>query len=349
MSWIDREQIRQGVIDMMRVNMGLRDGERILVATDILGPGRWPDFTETELEMILRRSFLARLIADIVKEAFPACRVGFYGFEATCQPGSEPPPAAAARFKETDVLVAIVSFSLTHTEARRNACRAGARVASMPRFVPEMFYPGGPMAVDYRAIAVETKAIADAITAAETVTVRSPQGTDITFSVKGRNGQCDDGLYLRPGAWGNLPAGEAYAAPVEGIGRGRIVVRKGWFPGLTEDDMVLHVQDGETAAVEGGGEVGRKLAVFLELPARGAAAKPRRMLAELGVGTNPNARRTDINLEAEKIRGTVHIAIGDGSHMGGLNAADFHQDHVIPEADLILDGKAIMQRGTLML
>jgi len=349
MSWIDREQVRQGVIDMMRVNMGLRDGERTLIATDILGPGRWPDFTEAELEMILRRSFLARLTADIVTEAFPACRVGFYGFEATCQPGSEPPPAAAARFKDTDVLVAIVSFSLTHTEARRNACDAGARVASMPRFVPEMFYPGGPMAVDNRAIAVETKAIADAITAAEMITVRSPQGTDITFSVKGRNGQCDDGLYLRPGAWGNLPAGEAYAAPVEGIGRGRIVVRKGWFPGLAGDDMVLHVQDGETVAVEGGGEVGRKLAVFLDLPARGVAAKPRRMLAELGVGTNPNARRTDINLEAEKIRGTVHIAIGDGSHMGGLNAADFHQDHVIPEADLILDGQAIMQRGTLML
>jgi leucyl aminopeptidase (aminopeptidase T) len=35
--------------------------------------------------------------------------------------------------------------------------------------------------------------------------------------------------------------------------------------------------------------------------------------------------------------------------MGGLNAADFHQDHVIPEADLILDGQAIMQRGALML
>ena len=349
MSWIDRQSIESGVVDMFRVNMGVRDGERILVTTDILAPDRWARFSSEELEVILRRSYLARLVADIARDAFPACNVEFYAFESTCQPGKEPPADVAAKFKEADVLIAIVSFSLTHTEAREEASRAGVRVASMPRFIPEMFYPGGPMAADYQAIAAETRTIADLITAAADVTVRSPDGTDITFSVKGRPGHSDDGLYTRPGAWGNLPAGEAYTAPVEGIGRGRIVVRKGWLPGLTEADMTLHIEDGETVAVEGGGELGRRLAEFLDLPARGAAARPRRMLAELGVGTNPNARRTDITVEAEKIRGTVHIAIGDGSHMGGLNTADFHQDHVIPEADLILDGRTIMQGGRLLL
>lgn len=349
MNWIDKDLIAPGVIDMFRVNMGVRDGEKILVATDVLSADRWTSYAAADLEMILRRSYLARLVADIAREAFPACPVEFYTFEATCQPGKEPPAAATAKFKEADVLVAIVSFSLTHTEAREDACRAGVRVASMPRFVPEMFYPGGPMAVDYRAIAAETRAIADLITAAEEVTVRSPHGTDITFSVKGRPGQRDDGLYTSKGAWGNLPAGEAYTAPLEGIGKGRLVVCKGWFPGLTEADMILHFEDGEVVTVEGGGEVGRKLAAFLDLPARGVGAKPRRMLAELGVGTNPNARRTDINLEAEKIKGTVHIAIGDGSHMGGLNVADFHQDHVIPQADLVLDGQLIMENGQLLL
>ncbi len=349
MSWIDREKIVRGATDMLRVNMGVTDGERILVVTDVVAPDRWPAFSADEMEAILRRSYLARLVADIARERFPSNPVEFYAFESTCQSGKEPPPAAAARFKEADVLVAIVSFSLTHTQARGEASRAGTRVASMPRFAPEMFYPEGPMAVDYRAVAAETRAIADLITAAEEATVRSPHGTEITFSVKGRPGQSDDGLYTRPGAWGNLPAGEAYTAPLEGIGSGRIVVRKGWLAGLTEADMVLHFQDGEAMAVEGGGEVGRSLADFLDLPARGAAAKSRRMLAELGVGTNPNARRTDITLEAEKIRGTVHIAIGDGSHMGGTNVADFHQDYVIPEADLILDGKPVMRGGKLLL
>ncbi len=349
MSWIDKEKIVSGVADMFQVNMGLRDGERILVVTDVLAPGRWPTFSAAELEVILRRSCLARLVADIGRERFPANVVEFYAYEATCQPGKEPPAEAAARFKETDIMIAITSFSLSHTEAREEASRAGVRVASMPRFIPEMFYPGGPMAADYQAIATETHSIAEFITAAEEVTIRSPHGTDITFSVKGRQGRSDDGLYIRPGSWGNLPAGEAYTAPLEGIGSGRIVVRQGWFPGLTDSDMLLCFEGGEVVSVEGGGEVGRKLATFLDLAARGAAARPRRMLAELGIGTNPNARRTDITIEAEKIRGTVHVAIGDGSHMGGTNVADFHQDHVIPETDLILDGKMIMQRGKLLI
>jgi len=349
MTWIDKQLITKGVTDMLGVNMGVQSGERILVATDVLRAERWPTFNSVGLGAILRRSYLARLVADIAQEAFPACRVEFYAFDATCQPGKEPPTEAATRFKETDVLIAIVSFSLSHTDARGEASRAGVRVASMPRFVPEMFYPGGPMAVDYQAIAAETRAIADLITAAEEVTVRSSHGTNITFSVKGRPGQSDDGLYTHPGAWGNLPAGEAYTAPLEGIGRGQVVVRKGWLAGLTEADMVLRFAEGEVVQLEGGGELGRKLTTFLDLPARGATARPRRVLAELGVGTNPNARQTDITVEAEKIKGTVHIAIGDGSHMGGKNVADFHQDYVIPEADLILDGKVVMQGGKSVL
>jgi len=345
MNWIDKQMITKGVIDMLGINMGVHDRERILVVTDILDAERWPIFSSVDLEPILRRSYLAHLVADIAQEAFAACRTEFYAFNSTCQPGKEPPAEAAKRFKETDVLIAIVSFSLSHTNARGEASRAGVRVASMPRFIPEMFYPGGPMAVNYQAIATETRVIADLITDAEEVTVRSPHGTNITFSVKGRVGQSDNGMYTHPGAWGNLPAGEAYTSPLEGIGRGQVVVRKGWLAGLNEADMVLRFEEGEVVWLEGGGELGRKLANFLDLPTRGASARARRILAELGVGTNPNARRTDITLEAEKIKGTVHIAIGDGSHMGGKNVADFHQDYVIPEADLILDGKVVMQGG----
>ncbi len=201
MGWVERDQIAPAVAEMLRVNMGVRDGERILIATDVLSTQRWPEFAPADLEVILRRSYLARLVADIARESFPNCSVDFYAFEATCQPGKEPQPSAAQRFRETDVLIAIVSFSLTHTEAREEASRVGVRVASMPRFIPEMFYPGGPMAVDYRAVSAETRAIADLITPAEEVIVRSPHGTDITFSVKGRPGQSDDGLYTRPGAW----------------------------------------------------------------------------------------------------------------------------------------------------
>jgi leucyl aminopeptidase (aminopeptidase T) len=345
MSWIERDRIAPGVESMLRVNLGLRTGERVRVVTDVLAPDRWPEYPGAQIEEMLRRSYLAHLVAEVAAGSFAGNRADFYAFEASCQSGKEPPAAAAARFKETDVLVAIVSFSLSHTAAREEACRAGVRVASMPRFVPEMFYPGGPMAVDYQAIAAETEVIAGWLTVASTAIVRSPDGTDIRFSLAERPGLKDNGLYVAPGSWGNLPAGEAYIAPVEGSAEGRIVVRRGWFPGLEREDLILSFRQGEVAEVTGGGEVGQRLTAFLGLP--GTEGRPRRHLAELGVGTNPNARRTDIVLEAEKIRGTVHLAIGDNSHMGGRNVADFHQDYVIPQAELILDGVTRMKDGKL--
>ncbi len=50
-------------------------------------------------------------------------------------------------------------------------------------------------------------------------------------------------------------------------------------------------------------------------------------------------------LEAEKIKGTVHLAIGDNSHMGGTVTSDLHQDFVIPKPDLRLDENLVIEGG----
>ena len=53
--------------------------------------------------------------------------------------------------------------------------------------------------------------------------------------------------------------------------------------------------------------------------------------------------------EAEKILGTVHLATGDSSHMGGLVNTDFHQDYVVPQASFTLDGTVAMRDGVFEL
>ena len=52
--------------------------------------------------------------------------------------------------------------------------------------------------------------------------------------------------------------------------------------------------------------------------------------------------------EAEKIRGTVHLVIGDNAHMGGTVSADLHEDFVLPHPDLYLDGEVVMRSGQLV-
>ena len=343
MPWPNQQAITEGVVQMLRVNMGLQDGERLLVATDLPRPEDWAARPPAELEDMLERALLARLVADIARERFRT-PVSFLAFPATGGHGREPDTATAARLREADVLIALTSYSLSHTNAREGATQAGVRIASMPSFEAQMLEANGPMAVDYRQVAADCRRFADLISAAQEAIVRTPFGTDLRFSLAGRPGQTDDGLYTARGLWGNLPAGETYAVPVEGTGEGVLVAPNGWYPGL-DKDLIFRLEQGLVVEVRGGGAVGDEFCAQLALDAADPAARARRNLAELGIGTNPNARRPDNVLEAEKIKGTVHIAIGDNLHMGGAVEADLHEDFVQPQATLILDGRAVILDG----
>jgi leucyl aminopeptidase (aminopeptidase T) len=59
-----------------------------------------------------------------------------------------------------------------------------------------------------------------------------------------------------------------------------------------------------------------------------------RNIAELGIGTNDKASRPDNVLEAEKILGTIHIALGDNTGFGGNVSAPFHEDYVFYQPTL---------------
>ncbi|KAF9115473.1 hypothetical protein BGX30_006269, partial [Mortierella sp. GBA39] len=62
--------------------------------------------------------------------------------------GEEPPEAIAAAMAKAQVVVCITKHSLTHTQARKQAAAAGARLATMPGITEDMFLEGA-IAADY--------------------------------------------------------------------------------------------------------------------------------------------------------------------------------------------------------
>ena len=343
---IDKEKIKQGVVKMFKVNMGLKAGEKVLVVTDVPTMDDWKKTTE-QLTDFVQRTLLAKAVSEIASESFPECLVEFYTYPSVGRSGIEPGAEVAEKLKTADVLIAITTYSLSHTEAREGATKAGVRVASMPGFLVDMFYPEGPMDADYTKIKEETEKLATLITDAREVIVKTSAGTDLKFSLKGRTSSVDTGIYTQRGAWGNLPSGEAYIAPLEGTAEGRVVVEKDWCAGLTEN-MTLIFRGGEVVEVLGGGKVGDEHRELLKPGVDEEPYKSRRNLAELGIGTNPYARRTDNVLEAEKIKGTIHIAVGDNAHIGGKVTTDLHEDFVLPKPDLYIDGRTIMKNGKII-
>ena len=335
---MDKQDLQLAAQTILTVNMKFQSGEKAIFVADIPKPEDWMG-SFTLLNKLIQRAVMARQIYDQAKELFPDCQIDFLVFATTGQNGTEPPHEVAVKLLDYDVVLLMTSYSLTHTDACLNACMKGARVASMPNFEEGIFLPGGPMLADYEVICKITNQWADKMTTCIQVHILTSIGTDLTFSIEGREGESEHGLYHHKGEWGNLPAGEACIAPVEGTANGRLVVPSGWYMDL-KDDMVLEFNNGYVTSLMGGGEVGNR---FRNLFRFGEEEfRHRRNCAELGIGTNPNAKNAKNVLEAEKILGTIHIAVGDSSHMHGMTVSDIHEDFIIPDPVVYFDRKKVM-------
>ncbi len=251
--------------------------------------------------------------------------------------GQEPPKAIANLMCTADVLILATSKSLSHTVARFEANKCGARVASMPGITKDMVER--TLTKSYTKIHELGAAFKEILDSGSEVQLVSPAGTDLTFSILGRKAANDDGMIRTAGSFGNLPAGEAYIAPVEGSAEGTLVLDASMSGiGLLEKPLQIEIKDG--LAVQAKGDGARWLENIFSSYGEGA-----RNVAELGIGTNPYATITGAVLEDEKVLGTVHIALGDNSTFGGTVQADSHLDGIITNPTLIIDGLVVIKDG----
>ncbi len=254
--------------------------------------------------------------------------------------GEEPPEPLAYCMKKVDVLVIPTSKSLSHTKARREACKAGARCATLPGITEDTMRR--TLNADYQRIAKMSIRLANILTRGSEARVTTPAGTHIRMSLKGRQGHPDTGLVHKPGDFSNLPAGEAYLAPVEGTAQGSMVI-DGCIgeTGVLKRPIVLQVKDGFVTSISGGSQ-----AEILRRAIRGLG-KLARNIAELGIGTNDKARVVGSSLEDEKVQGTVHIAMGDNASMGGTVSVASHLDAILLRPTLTIDGRKIIINGRI--
>lgn len=250
------------------------------------------------------------------------------------------------RKSAVDAIVALSNYSTSHTMFRHFLCTiAGTRYASMPLFDMQMLT--GAMNLDWKALARRTRKLAKAINRSVSIRITTPDGTDLRMGTRGRRAVADTGILTRPGAFGNLPAGEAYLAPLEGTAQGTLVLN--WAPTRRlASPITLDINEGRVVTVSGRDEYARILEAKL------GERRDNANIAELGIGTNDQARRPDNILESEKILGTVHVALGDNSTFGGTVKTPFHQDFVFFSPSLIITDRegarhTLLKNGRLLI
>jgi aminopeptidase len=253
---------------------------------------------------------------------------------------AEPPAAVAAAMAAADVVLAPTIQSLSHTAARKAASDAGVRIGTLPGVTEEML--GRLMTGDLEEIRRRGWAVVTALNRGSEARITCAHGSDLRIGLEGRLGIVDAGELGNKGAFGNLPCGEGFIAPVEGTTEGTLVVDGSIASvGLLDTPVSLTVREGNL--VEATGNDGGKLMELLT-----AHGEDGTNVAELGIGTNEEAILTGNILEDEKILGTCHVAFGASAAIGGTVQVPVHLDCVVLEPTVEIDGETIVSGGDLI-
>jgi aminopeptidase len=205
------------------------------------------------------------------------------------------------------------------------------------------------MEIDYAAMREQAAALKAAVEGASEMRIETPAGTDLTVGLRGRGIFVDDGDMRKPGTHGNLPCGEIFFSPELGTAMGRIafdgVIAIGPECLLPSEPVLMEVKDGyvtrilsspNSEAIEASlkDSEARALAMGKEDYAHNAWG-----IGEVGLGLNPRAEMIPDMLEAEKVGGTCHVAIGSNYDRDLL--ALTHYDMLMTGPRIWVDGKPL--------
>jgi leucyl aminopeptidase (aminopeptidase T) len=313
--------LEQAVSAIVRDCLGVREGEELLVVANPATIGLGERF----------RGEAGRVGADGIL-ALIAERA---------ESGTEPPDAVAAAMAAADVVLCPTVQSLSHTVARKAATEAGARIATLPGATEEML--ARVMSADMDGLRRKGAAIAAILTAGAEARVTCANGSDLRLGLGEREAIPDAGDLSAPGAFGNLPCGEGFIAPIEGSAAGTLVV-DGTIAsiGRVSEPVELTVEGGHLVSVTGAD--GERLLELL----RTHGGERGTNVAELGIGTNEKAELTGNLLEDEKILGSCHVAFGASAAIGGTVEVPIHLDCVVLRPDVSVDGEPLVRAGELL-
>jgi leucyl aminopeptidase (aminopeptidase T) len=198
--------------------------------------------------------------------------------------------------------------------------------------------------VDYRKLRKTGSNIASELDGKDCIHVYDPNGTDLVFSINGRHvgvesGTLDDCLSTGRECEVEIPAGEVYVAPVESSANGILVVDQ--LRDYCIKRLKLQFENGKIVnfKAEKGSDTFKKI---LE-----KAKGDKDRIAELGLGINYGMKSVGWSVYDEKALGTAHIAIGNNTHLGGVNKASIHIDFILCNPTIKADDKLIMDMGKL--
>jgi leucyl aminopeptidase (aminopeptidase T) len=203
--------------------------------------------------------------------------------------------------------------------------------------------------VDYSKLQATGQAVRSTLAGGKELHIANPNGTDLRVRVEGRPVFVSDGVISpeeekRGGAacqvW--LPAGEVYVAPVPGIAEGKVVVDHQEFDGADIEGLTLTFKAGKLTSMTAKSGLAPLKALY------DAAGAGKDAFSVVDIGINPSVRiPPGSRLASYMPAGMVTVNVGNNLWAGGDNAVSFGLPSFLPGSTLKVDGKVIVENGSL--
>ncbi len=198
-------------------------------------------------------------------------------------------------------------------------------------------------------IRAKGEAIRSALAAAKQVTLSSANGTNMTFGLMADKGFVSDGAItadkVKQGSaatqtW--LPAGELLVPVALGTAEGKVVIDKLAFQGTTIEGLTLAFSKGALTSMTAKSGLDGLKALY------DASSGGKEQFSYIDIGLNPEAKLpTNTGRIVWMAPGGMTIGMGDNTGWGGTNVSSFGLAGSVDAATLSVDGKALIENGTL--
>ena len=219
-----------------------------------------------------------------------------------------------------------------------------------PRSYDEVYQ--NALNIDYAALSREQDR-AIALLRAGSVRVRTPEGTDLRFEVRGRPFDKQDGdasaqrmqtAKVRVDREIELPCGVLRVAPLEETVEGRIVIPLARFGGEEVRNLRITIEHGTVTKVEADENLSAAEAAFR---AGGEAA---RRFREFALGFNPRLKAPAGSVVIPYYAygaGMVRLSLGDNEEIGGAVRGGWRRWFFFPGATVEAGGRELVKGGEL--
>lgn len=199
--------------------------------------------------------------------------------------------------------------------------------------------------IDIKQVERKAMRIKEKLDNASVVNVMTKKGTDLEIGIRGMTSRVASGIYREPGTGGNSIPAETYVAPAKNSVNGTVVIdgsiRTINKTVVCKDFVKMDIKNSEIVSMNNTTE-----ALQLKNTLAWAEKKSKfpfkvKMIGELGIGLNPNAKIIGSTIVDEKSLGTGHVAIGSNAWFGGDIYSIIHLDQVFRNPIFKIDGRLL--------